>query len=180
MMPLYFPQRRRIIAFFIFGISLVFLTSGCEPLRHKFVRKKKAEKAESNFIPVLEPIDYPNRIISAQERYRYHYSLWQVWEKELQQSFSHQGWSQGNDKQQKYLLGQIITQLEEMRKLVSADKRDEVGGAIKELKAIADELNEPAAMRNTFFLQKQLRLSGRKIRRDFNPAKIPDDAFLNL
>ena len=53
------------------GLVLVsLLCGGCEPLRKKFIRQKKQDKEISGTIPILEPIDYPEKIHSSAEDYQ--------------------------------------------------------------------------------------------------------------
>ena len=82
----------------IFLGSFILSSIGCEPLRKKFVRQKKKDENAQQFIPVLDPIDYPAAVYSAEEGYRKHYSLWRVWHKELMVSLD----EQGIDRRQKY------------------------------------------------------------------------------
>src|SRR5262245_48984541 len=98
----------------VLGVCLAVLSvslSGCEPLRKKFTRKKKADKKEK-FIPVLEPVDYPPSRVSSLEQYKYHFSLWQVWNKEMGQLAD----DPNTDKRLDYLYEQIIQELEEMKR----------------------------------------------------------------
>ena len=91
-----------LILLFLFG---TLTSSGCTPLRKKFTRKKKEDKEQNQkFIPVLEPVDYPEKIYSSLDRYKHHYSLWKVWEKDLIQTIE----EDGSDKRQKYLLSQAV------------------------------------------------------------------------
>jgi len=105
---------------FICSLCVVFLAiSGCTPLRKKFTRKKKDKQANQKFIPVLDPIDYPEKVYSAAEKYKYHYSLWKVWNKDLLQVLERNG----SEKRQKYLLDQAIVQLKEMQNSLSDEKK---------------------------------------------------------
>lgn len=72
----------------VLGISTAMLSvSGCTPLKKKFTRQKKVDKEnDPKFIPVLNPVEYEERKVSAEENYKYHYSLWKVWNKDLLQT----------------------------------------------------------------------------------------------
>ena len=53
--------------------------SACEPLRKKFTRQKKADaNADKDFVPVLEPQDYPAPEKNPPEMYKQHYALIKV------------------------------------------------------------------------------------------------------
>ena len=90
--------------FFFYVLAFLFLiggSSGCEPLRKKFTRKKKEEKVKG-VEPILEPIDYAPLIHAPIERYKYHYNLWHVWHKECITALS----IKDNDKRIKYFYDQ--------------------------------------------------------------------------
>jgi len=138
---------------------------GCTSLRKKFTRKKKEKANEQAFIPVLDPIDYPAPSVSPEERYRYYYSLWKVWQRDLVQKID----SKESDKNQKYLVGQIIAQLEEMKKWVTEAKQKELSEAIGEWNAILAMYERPAVMRGTMSLKRKVEASAKKIRDQLNP-----------
>ncbi len=137
---------------------------GCASLQRKFTRKKK-EKTSEAFIPVLDPIDYPPPSVSPQERYQYHYSLWKVWQRDLVKNID----NKESDKNQKYLLGQIIIQLEEMKKWVTEAKQKELSEAIGEWNAILAMYERPVALRSTMSLKRKVEASAKKIRNQLNP-----------
>ena len=139
--------------------------SGCTALHKKFTRKKKEKNSEQAFIPVLDPIDYPAPRVSPEERYRYYYSLWKVWQRDLVQNID----KNESDKNQKYLINQIITQLTEMKKWVTEAKQQELSSSIGEWNAILAMYEQPAAMRNMFSLKRKVEASAKKIRNQLNP-----------
>ena len=53
----------RIIFICLLSVSLI--AGGCEPLRKKFTRQKKKDQETSAIIPILEPIDYPEKVHSS-------------------------------------------------------------------------------------------------------------------
>ncbi|MCK5178742.1 MAG: hypothetical protein KAR32_04370, partial [Candidatus Omnitrophica bacterium] len=133
---------------YICCLCVVALTlSSCTPLRRKFTRKKKKDRLESQrFIPVLEPIDYPQKIYSSLERYKHHYSLWRVWDRDLLYVIE----SDGSDKRQKYLLGQAIEKLERMKDLLVDEKKSELAPLIDDLREVGRVYEKQASMRNKF------------------------------
>ncbi|MBN1870718.1 MAG: hypothetical protein JW847_09105 [Candidatus Omnitrophica bacterium] len=151
---------------------LVFALGGCSTLRRKFTRKKKQDSEESQrFIPVLEPVDYPEKTQSPLEKYKRHYSLWRVWDRDLLQAID----NDDSDKRQKYLLGQAVEQLEEMGQLLNDTKRSELILLITKLRKLEDQYNKPVAMRNTFSIKKTIERNSRDIRNGF----APDPAWLS-
>jgi hypothetical protein len=140
--------------------------SGCTPLRNKFTRRKKKDEEQSQkFIPVLEPIDYPEKTYSSLERYSHHYSLWKVWEKDLLQTID----DGGSDKRQKYLLTQAIEQLEEMEQWLIDERREEFALLLESLRAVQQEYEKQPLMRNTFSLKKKIERNAKEIRNKFAP-----------
>ena len=168
-------NRSRESEFYLRGIEgvvclSVFVSSvgGCAPLRQKFIRKKKEKSQVEEFIPVLDPIDYPPKMVSAQERYQYHYSLWRVWQRDMVSNIE----NQESDKRQKYLVGQVIVQLEEMKKWIVGEKKTELDSLIHELREISEAYANPAAMRNQSSLKRKFEANARKVRDQFNPQQM--------
>ena len=143
---------------------------GCVSLHKKFTRKKKDKTDEQAFVPVLDPIDYPPPSVSPEERYRYNYSLWKVWQRDLVQRIE----SNESDKSQKYLLGQIIARLEEMKKWVTEVKQKELTAAVGEWNAILAMYEQPAALRSRISLKHKVEASAKKVRNQFNPEAVKE------
>jgi len=161
----------RMMVFIIcFGVIIASLY-GCEPFRKKFVREKKKGEQKEEFIPVLEPIDYAERVYSSEERYRKHYSLWRVWDKELNQVLSRGGVS---DKRQKYLLAQVLGQLEEMKNWLIDPKLQEFSGVVDGYYSVQKRYEKPAQLRNMHIIRLKLERSAKKIRNEFNPKLLQD------
>ncbi len=160
-------QTRNYLSVLGLFVSLCVLTvsvAGCASLQKKFTRKKK-EKTSEAFIPVLDPVDYPPPSVSPEERYRYNYSLWKVWYRDLVKNID----DKESDKSQKYLVGQIIVQLEEMKKWVSEAKQKELSESIGEWNAILAMYEQPAVMRSTMSLKRKVEASAKKVRSQLNP-----------
>ena len=148
---------------------LVLTLSSCSSLRRKFTRKKKKDRDQSRaFIPVLEPVDYPEKVYSPLEKYKYHYSLWRVWDRDLLQVIE----SDGSDKRQKYLLGQTIERLEGMKELLVDEKKAELTLLIDDLCEVQEVYKKSVAMRNKFSIKKKIERNSRKIRNGFAPDRV--------
>jgi hypothetical protein len=151
-------------------ISVIALGSfGCEPLRKKFRREKKKEGSQS-FIPVLEPIDYAPKMQSPEGQYSYHYSMWQIWQKDLLDSL----YENESEKQQLYLLNQIIVQLEGMNRWILEEKQKELSVLVQEVYGLLKEYDKPSPMRSMSAIQRTLERNGRKVRESFKPIIIKD------
>ena len=164
-----FAGRRRMMVF-VGMMILAFTTTGCEPLRKKFVRQKKKSAESSEFIPVLDPLDYPDRVVDAGQRYRYYFSMWQVWLRDLL-TVMDEG---GSDKRITYLLNQTYTQMDEMAKLLTGSKQEELRKSRQELQQIQEAMNMPAAMRDDAGMKRRLQGIDRDVRTKFRFEDIKD------
>jgi len=95
----------------ILSLIVLFAIGGCTPLKKKFTRENKKDPKDKGFIPVLDPIQYPQASVSPEKQYKLHYSLWRVWHTDLMDQFRRDG----KDKKQEYLINQMIVELTEMK-----------------------------------------------------------------
>lgn len=119
-------------------------SSGCESFRKKFIRKKAAKK--EGRVPVLEPVDYGAHQFSGEERYKYYYNLWKVWEKELAQILEAERTT--NKKRHIYLIDQILDQMEGMKRWLKKDKQEEFSILVDKFVRIRKEFDKPEPMRS--------------------------------
>lgn len=159
---------RRIIVTISCLVALNLVLSGCEPLRKKFRRAKKEDKAGENFIPVLTPEDYPEPVYSSSSHYKKHYSMWRVWQKDFLQ-----GLEEGDsDKRQRYNLNQVLVQLQEMNRVITGEKQQRLSAIIAELQGVIDDYASPAPMRNMLIIERKVNDIDREIRNDFTFEQI--------
>lgn len=125
-------------------VLLVTTLQGCEPLRKKFTRQKKGDMQEQEYEPVLDPIDYPEKIYDPKADYAYRFSLLRVWEKELMAGID----DRASGKRLQYFLNNIIVQLEEMNKLVTEDKKSALTKAIQDFQSVLQTVSQPAQFYN--------------------------------
>ena len=160
---------RGMTAAFCFFLVLSFSLSGCEPLRKKFIRKKKKEKEETaETIPILEPVDYPEKIHTVDDLYLDHYSLWQTWQKELLISLE----ESRNSKRQLNNIDQAMLQLGEMQKLLLPESQEPLKNIIEKLRAVREELSTPVPLHNTVEMKLELHSLEREIRENFKPRQV--------
>jgi hypothetical protein len=145
------------------------VTSGCEPLRKKFTRKKQAQK-EDAFIPVLEPEDYPEPTYTSQDLYQQHYSLWRVWYKDLVTALA----ENDSDKRQRYTLLETVSQLQKMSELIKGEKKAGLEKVIAELKEIGEELGLPKQMRNMSAIRLSVRNIEKEVRNEYQLEGVKD------
>lgn len=148
-------------------ILCLLISAGCEPLRKKFIREKNKNKP-SQFVPVLDPVDYPAAHESSKDRYDYHYSLWAVWERDLIKAIDEKVY----DKKLQYTLSQEVVQLEEMKKYITESKAQELGLILDRIYKLQDQIvNKPAQMRNMYSIKQSLEAASRDIRHNFKPGE---------
>jgi hypothetical protein len=154
---------------FITLTGFVLSSTGCEPLRKKFTRKKREERTEE-FTPILDPIEYPTAVHNPEKDYSRFYGLWKVWQTELLQELE----KNESERRQIYLLDEAITQLNEMKKYLKEDKQKEFAQILASYSSIREEYQTPAPMRRTSTLKRTLERNGQTIINNFSPKKIPD------
>ena len=151
--------------FFISCVLILAVSSGgCEPLRKKFRREKKKDKIVQE-IPVLEPVDYPAETHTPQELYKQHYSLFQVWFKELIEAVSDQDISR---KRQLYLLNQTILQLQEINNLMTEEKQENFSKKLDKLNRVKKDLEAPVSTRSMSSLVRELESLEKDLRDEYS------------
>ncbi len=154
---------------FLFGVMMT--TSGCEPLRKKFTRKKKKDRRTAEIVPILDPVDYPAKVQTTDSLYRHHYSLWQVWHRDLINVFE----DKGSDKKIAYILKQMMVQLEEMSKLLGEKQRELLLVSVEKLRNIEQRMKMPASVRNNHGIRRKVERIGKQVRRNFRFQQVEDD-----
>ena len=141
----------------MFSIILLLVISvgltGCEPLRKKFTRKKKAKTEDTSFIPVLEPQEYPEASENPVENYKQHYVLVQVFYKELWRGLT----ENMSEKNIKFNMEQVINHLAEMKAMLKADKQADIVKLEGLLSYYQETLKADAAFRNKSRVESDLR-----------------------
>lgn len=150
---------------FVFCLLVLFVggLSGCEPLRKKFVRKKKETK-QKEFIPVLQPVDYPARYQTPGEQYQYHYSMSKVWQKDLMTTLD----EEASDKRVLYNLNEMITHMEAMEKILTGPKQADIQKWIMTAQNAAKQMEVPEAVRMQARMEKDLDELGKALRAEFS------------
>ena len=155
-------------AFLCLGI-LVSCGLGCASLKKKFTRQKKKQVHEE-FVPVLDPIDYAPPVVSAQQEYRQHYSIWKIWQRDLVQNIE----ADAPEKKQRYLLEQMIAQLREMEKWLLEEKRARLSVLVGELEGILQSYETPAPLRDASSTKRKIEANAKKVRAAFDPKVVKD------
>lgn len=145
--------------------------SGCQSLRQKFVRKKKADR-EDKFIPILEPVEYEASDVSRFERYSHHYQTYRVWERELMAGLERDM----PDKRLEFFLTELVANLEGMIKWAPEAKAAGLQDVLTEYRAALPYFESSQAFRNEAGFVSKLRRYERNVRQNFSPKKVyPSD-----
>jgi hypothetical protein len=146
--------------------ALVLISSGCQPLRKKFTRQKKKDKEVSDFVPVLEPVDYPAKIHGAKEAYEQHYSLFRVWFSDYETA-SQQA---GSERKLIYDLDASLKELDEMGNILKSPTKEDLAKIRAQVQLIRDQFDKPKAFRNEGKMGSQFRDADMAMRKKFKPA----------
>ena len=118
---------------------------------------------------MLDPIDYPPPVFDPEREYKLHFSLWKVWHKDLLTVLE----ERGSQKRQLYILDQLLTQLEELQKLLESTKKEELSKQSQQLQLVKNDLN--AVLINSFAIKKRLLSIDKDVRNNFNFDKMKEN-----
>ena len=149
---------------------------GCEPLRKKFVRKKKPRKVDTEFVPVFEPETYAGLEKSLKEEYALLHSQGLVWAKEAFTNFE----SDYSDKKIAFSLQKFTEGLDKMSELLEGQSAQQLQGLKEEARGITDQFSESAGFRSDYNLKQRLRALERRMRRDLSADKVEEDLRRDL
>lgn len=158
-----FFLQKRILALVVFFVSISSFT-GCEPLRKKFMRQKKSTISQEA-LPVLEPIDYPQRVEAPENILRQQYGLWKVWFQEAMNSLQ----DKSTDKRIRFNLAQLSTQVERLQSLFSGDSVKMLKGYQGRLEKVKIKMDQPEGLRNTDSIRAELISIDKDFRAHFRP-----------
>jgi len=155
---------------FILFLSVSLMAGGCEPLRKKFTRQKKKDQQSAVAIPILEPIDYPEKIYSPSDNYKQHYSMWQVWQREFLTSLD----DASSVKQELYELDQIVVSLQAIQKLLPSEKNSKFSVLIVQYQSLKSAVSQPGPFRNTANIKLKAESLGKQIREGYRFNQVKD------
>lgn len=145
---------RRLLCAITALLCVSVVLTGCEPLRKKFTRKKKASQIENDkFIPVLEPQEYPTPEENPEENYKQHYAMVRVFHKDLMTSVQ----EKARVKRSSYAYNQVMDHLNQMKSLLIEEKKGEIEKLERILDYYKQTLEESPHSRNVARLNSDLR-----------------------
>ena len=163
---------RRIVSAVLCFVLIGGALAGCSPaMRKKFVRQKKKMEEDDAFIPVLEPIDYPNTLETVKTRYDYFYALLKVWHKDALMLID----DEHTDKQIKYTITQIKIQLEELGKIFEGDAEEAALAGIIKVDEVLAYYDKPESFRNRDIIRKSLQRLTDSVIKPLSFENIRDD-----
>ncbi len=115
-------------------VSCVYLFSGCEAFRKKFVRKKKRIDFQEEM--VIVPRDYSAHPFPSDVMYKQYFVYWKAWNQELVTALK------DGEPYKKVLatVDQAIINLKKMATYLNSEKAGELGVYVKKTQVLKDEI----------------------------------------
>ena len=165
----YFSRRNRLPVCVLCLVTVLFLT-GCEPLRKKFTRQKKKNiTGTEEFIPVLEPEEYPVKQYGPQDAYAQHYSLCKIWFSDFIASSE-----ESNEKKQKNSLDAALKEVEEMEKVLKSPGLEALDKIKKQIQFVRDQYNKPRSFRSSARIASEARDIDMTLRKKLKPEMLKE------
>lgn len=162
-------QRCRWFSVLVLCLAVAVTSTGCEPLRKKFIRQKKKDVSDSDkFIPVLSPEEYPVKKAGPYDHYAQQYSLFTVWISDFSDNFQ----SMKNEKRMAGDLEAALKAIREMKSVVQAPVTDGLAAIEKQVEYVLEEYQKPQAFRNVSRMSSELRGIDRGVRKEFKPDMV--------
>lgn len=148
---------------------------GCDAFVRKFTRKSKKDKSAKEEL-VLMPEEYKGPGMSPEELYRQYFMFWKCWQDELIQSLASEHYSPANHKKQLSCADEAITNLMQLKPMLSADKQKELEAYITKMTDLREGIQKDAYGRNLYNNRSTAERLKRDILRDFTYSNIAKKA----
>ena len=166
-----FLNRRTVITLAAL-LTLCVSFSACDTLRKKFTRQKKQDETQNpDFVPVLEPKDYPAPEHNPVRNYQLHYALIKAWYKDLWTAID----DKSSDKMVKNSIKQILDHIDQMKPLLKPHKAQTLDQLVNLLKYYNTSLDSPRQLRNYARIESDLRSFDRMLRAHFRYDRLKGD-----
>lgn len=164
-----FSQHKKVVLVIAGLLVLSLGLSSCDTLRKKFTRQKKhGETEDQNFVPVLEPEEYPAPGLNPELNYKENYEMIKAWYKDL--------WTAIDDKSSgryvHYTITQVTNHITQMEKLVDAPTQANLVKLAGFLDYYSFSLDTSWQARNVSRIQSDLRAFDRFLRDHLRADKI--------
>lgn len=151
-------------------LCFVFSLCGCEAFARKFTRKQK-KKEQPVEAMVFLPEVYPDSQASIQDSYRKYFTFWSSWHDELIDSLSE---ASPSIRRQTDNIQEAINNLEEMKKLLQADKQSMVDPYLSSMAALKVALAQDLYSNNIWSNRGEAEELKRKISRSLQYRQVKD------
>ncbi len=162
--------RRVVIACCLFSFVLL---CGCEAFVRKFTRKSKKDEERAPQL-VLAPEEYKAPQMSKEEVYRQYFLFWKSWHSELVESFNAAPTASFNYKKPLSCIKESISNLEQLSRLLNAEKQKQLDIYIKKMKMLQDDIAADSYGSSLASFRLKAEDLKRNILRDFSYQKIKD------
>ncbi|HPB68533.1 MAG TPA: hypothetical protein PLT76_04485 [Candidatus Omnitrophota bacterium] len=150
-------------------VTVQVFCAGCEPVRRKFIRKKRTANMETAVQPVFEPEDYPADRVPPADQYQDHYNRVLAWNQEVLTGIE----EKASDKRIVFSLNACLKELEGMDGLLPESARGELRQIKGEMEKVRDEFSVPAAYRPYQNYARKLMRLDRRVRQTLKSAFEP-------
>lgn len=140
---------------------------GCDAFVRKFTRKHKKENLPQEEM-VLAPEEYKTPQMTKEELYRQYFLFWKSWHDELIESLL----QQRSQKKQIDCVGEAIGNLNELRRLLNAEKQKQLDTYILQLKELQGQISKDIYGNSIMPNTQRAESIKRNILRDFSYNKI--------
>ena len=141
-------KRNNIFSLFLIVAVTAVSVSGCASVRKKFIRQRKGAAPQDEFVPVLQPVEYPKVTETPAVTYQNHYTLAKAFFQDLWDALGSDG---AGEKQQEYALRHRV---------------------ILRIKNVIKEYDKPNGIRRYDTMKSDLRLIEDDVRRKFKPDAV--------
>ena len=143
--------------------------SGCASLRKKFTRTKKTKDQKEEFIPVLEPVEYPKVVETPRQIYHDQYGMVKVYFRELLDVL---GKPAGGEKREKYIFAELISHFDKMSEVLSEPAKAQAVSLRERLAKISSEYDKPSGLRRYDLMTSDVRAIERDVYRILKPDAV--------
>jgi hypothetical protein len=143
---------------------------GCEAFARKFTRKQKKKEQPVESM-VLSPEVYPDSQASKQDSYRQYFTFWSSWHDELIDNLSE---TSPSVRRQMDSVQEAINSLEEMKKLLQADRQTLVDPYLSSMAALKSAISQDLYANNIWSNRSEAEKLKRQISRALQYSQVKD------
>lgn len=134
-------------------------------------RQKKNKDTRTDFVPILEPMEYTRVAANSFEAYKNHYQMMRAYFSDAQSVI---GFFAAGEKRARYHINQIVSHLEGMAALLTGPQKEEANGFLIRLREVLKEYDKPAGIRRHDLIKSAIRKVELDIRRTLKPDMVKE------